>query len=212
GYPVLNDLGAEGSGRGHLGRVGVLGNEDQSRQPDGGRRERHRLGVVAGADRDHARRPGAMPDQREHRVERASRLEGAGDLEALWLEAQRSVEVGRERRRPPDVAADSSGRLRDLIGVLLEKRVHLRGPREIPAQPLISPDPHAAAESRSSAASRGRLRRRFVSTMPARITTMPATIVALKVSCSSTTPQKTAVTGTRNVTPPARTAPRLFIT
>ena len=75
GDALLDDLGAEGAGRRHLGRVRVFRNQDQGRQPDAPRGKGDRLGMVARADRDHARGTLLRLDQREHRVEGSPRLE-----------------------------------------------------------------------------------------------------------------------------------------
>ena len=179
GDALLDHFGAQGTGRGHLRRICVLGDQDQGRHADRRRRERHRLGVVARADGDHAPRARIARDEGQDGVEGATRLERPGHLEALRLKAQRGVEVGGQRGRAPDVVADPSGRLAYLLGMLVEK---VR---------------QAAAESGSTADSRRGARRRFTSRIPARITMPPATTETLTVSFSRKAPQKTAVTGTR---------------
>src|SRR5213594_1449533 len=194
GDPFLDHLGAERARRGDLGRVGVLWDQDQRRHTDRRSGQRDRLGVVARADGDHARRARAARDQGQDRVEGAARLERAGYLEAFGLEAQGRIEVGRHGRRAADVALDPGRCPADLLGVHLQEVGQ------------------AAAESASTAACRRGMRRRFTRTMPARMTSMPAMIVPLTVSCRSSAPQNTAVTGTTYVTAAARTAPSVFIT
>ncbi len=54
GDAFLDDLGAERARRRDLGGVGVFWDEDQRGQSNCGRGKRDRLGVVAGADGDHA--------------------------------------------------------------------------------------------------------------------------------------------------------------
>src|SRR5205807_3825471 len=127
-------------------------------------------------------------------VEGAAGLERAGDLEALRLESQVGVEFGCEHHCAADVRTDAVRRLPDLLDML----------GQISGQ--------AAAGSGSAAGSRRGARRMLVSTTPARITAIPMTIGTVMLSRRRAAPQKTAVTGTRKVTPAARTAPRVFIT
>ena len=63
GDAVLHDLRTQRACGGNLGRVGVLGDEDERWQPDGCGGQGDRLGVVARADGDHACRSSAAVDQ-----------------------------------------------------------------------------------------------------------------------------------------------------
>src|SRR6266566_360523 len=190
----LDDLRAQRARRGRLRRVGVLGNEDQCRNADCSCCERHCLRMIARAHCDDAARTLAV-HQGKNRIECSARLERAGHLKALGLQSQVRVELGGQDRGAADVWLDA-----------IRGRTH-RG--ETFGQKIA----HTRAASFSRAASwrgAGRLRM-LVSTMPKRITTMPTIVGRLSDSCRSTTPQKTAVTGTMNVTPVARTGPSVFI-
>src|SRR6266852_3626276 len=191
GDPILHHLSAQRACGGDLGRVGVLRDEYESGQTDGPRGQRNRLGVIAGADCDHAVGTRAALHQRQHRIERASRFERPRDLKALCLQAQVRAEVRAERRRAAHVWTDALGSSTHLIGVLVQKSAH-------------------AAAGSFSVTCFGLRARTFVSTMPVRITTMPMMIGTVTTSCRRRTPQITAVTGTSSVTPVACTGPSLF--
>ena len=120
GDAVLQDLGAEGTGRRHLGRVGVFWNQDQGGKPGRPGRQRQRLGVVARADRDDSVHRRLALLQPENSVEGAAHLEGTGDLEAFGLEAEARLQVGGQHRCPPHVGPDSLGGRRDLPAVVCE--------------------------------------------------------------------------------------------
>ena len=72
-----------------------------------------RLGVVAGGDRDHAAALLLVGQAREL-VERAARLEGAGALEELALEAGAERARG-EHRRAEEVPLDDRARAEDVV-------------------------------------------------------------------------------------------------
>jgi len=91
---VLHDLRAQCPRRRDLGRVGILGNEDERGQADRTGSEGHRLRVVARAHGDEAFRSRTAFEQREHRVERTSGLEGTGDLKTFRLETKVRIQVG----------------------------------------------------------------------------------------------------------------------
>src|SRR5712692_9299514 len=102
------------------------------------------------------------------------------------------MQVGPERRRAADMRTYACGGLAHTGGVLVQKSAHAAAGSFAEAWPRL-------------------LVRRLVSTMPTRITSMPMTIGRDSVSCRSTTPQNTAVTGTKKVTPVGRTGPSVFI-
>jgi len=72
GDALADHLGAQSLGCGHLGRVRAFRDEDQRRQTSRPGGQRHRLGMVAGAGRDHA---GSAWRQLQDGVERAPHLE-----------------------------------------------------------------------------------------------------------------------------------------
>src|SRR5260370_39397932 len=191
GNPVLHHLSAARAWGGDLGRVGVPRDEDEGGQPDDPRGQRTRLRVIAGADRDHAVGTRAALHQRQHRIERAPRLERPRDLKALRLQAQVRAEVRAERRRAAHVRTDALRRSTHLIGVLVQKSAH-------------------AAAGSFSVTCFGLRARTVVSTLPVRITTTPMMIGTGTTSLRRMTPQITAVTGTSSVTPVACTGPNLF--
>src|SRR5205085_4715366 len=150
--------------------------------------------VIARAHGDDAARALAV-HQGQHRIECSARLEGARHLKAFGLQSQVWVELGGQDRRSANVRLDAiRGRAHrgEMIG------------QEIAHTPAVS-------FSRAACGLRAGRLRMLVSTIPTRITTMPTTVGRLSGSCRRTTPQKTAVIGTMNVTPVARTGPSVFI-
>src|SRR5436190_14305363 len=96
--------------------------------------------------------------QREDRVERPPDFERPRHLAAFCLQAKRRVEIGGERGRAPDVGLYPTGSFQDLGAVSLDE----------PAQATA----FSGSERRRLATPLPTL----VSTIPARMTTMPATM------------------------------------
>ena len=94
-----------------LGRA--LPHHDERVGPGFARREGGGLRVVAGADRDHAR-GFLFGGEAAHLVQRAARLERAGALEELALEARFECAT-RERRRACEAAGDGRACALDVI-------------------------------------------------------------------------------------------------
>ena len=151
------DLRAVAVDRRELRGRRVLGHEDRGADAQLARRQRHRLGVVAGADRAHAARPLLLIQRREE-VVGAAELERAAALEALALEEDAGAERprGHHRRAVRDAVEDARRRA-DVVEVHVAKRA---SSARISGRPIMSVkasnDGTSCSPSRSSTSATAR--------------------------------------------------------